>query len=258
MWRSISHSISGFRLKKRIFELGRICHDFSDDETSSNASTEEGLECPICCESFKIVENVPYVLWCGHTLCRNCLLALEWAVIKLSAQQIQIPFFVACPWCNLLTFRLVYKGNVRFPNKNFFLLWVVESRNLDRVKSPTLVCLDCQQEWPLRCNSNTGNCPSSTAPNAMHWLGCSSSRDNDSFIIERLNMSFHISLDIFFRMTAKFPLVILLFLLLFALPTSAAILMLYLVITILFAVPAFLVLYFAYLALDWLQRQIRT
>ncbi|KAK4399840.1 hypothetical protein Sango_1090100 [Sesamum angolense] len=135
---------------------------------------------------------------------------------------------------------------------------MVESRNLDRAKSPTLVCQDCQQEWSLRCNSNTGDCNSSTAFKMLHQLGCSCSCNNDSFSIERLNMSFHKSLDLSFRITAKFLLVILLFLLIFALPTSAAILMLYLVSTILFVVPAFLVLYFAYPALDWLQRQTRT
>ncbi|KAI3452888.1 hypothetical protein Pfo_009551 [Paulownia fortunei] len=209
MWRSISHSDSGFRLKKRIADLGRVCHNFSDDETSSKASTEEGRECPICWESFNIVENVPYVLWCGHTLCKSCVLGLE----------SRFPFLFPCPWCNLLTFRLFYKSNLRFPIKNFFLLWMVESRNGDRVKSLTSICRDREQEWsPSSCN-------------------------NDSSTSERLQMSFHKSLDIFcIRITVKFPLVILLLIVIFALPTSAAILMLYLVITILFAVPAFLVL----------------
>ncbi|KAG8383053.1 hypothetical protein BUALT_Bualt05G0144500 [Buddleja alternifolia] len=245
---SISHSISRFGPKKNIAELGRACHDSSDDETSSNASAEEGLECPICWESFNIVENVPYVLWCGHTLCKNCVLGLQWAVLKFSGQQMKIPFFVSCPWCNLSTLRLVYKGNLRFPNKNFFLLWMVESRNGDRVKSPPRD----------RCTSVIGTHSSNTTPKRMHRLGRSSSPNNDNFIFERPQMSFHKSLDFFIRMTAKFPLVILLLIVLFALPTSATILMLYLVITIVFAIPAFLVLYFAYPALDWLGREIRT
>ncbi|KAI3467273.1 hypothetical protein Pfo_023936 [Paulownia fortunei] len=263
MWRSISHSIPGFGRKKNIAELARACHDFSDDETSSNASIDEGLECPICWESFNIVENVPYVLWCGHTLCKNCVLGLRWAALKFSAQQIQIPFFVSCPWCNLLTFRFFYKGNLRFPNKNFFLLWMVESRNGDRVKSPSSICRDRQQIWSPRCGSVIRNYSSNTTNRRMHRLGRPSSsnnhnRYNDSFTSERLQMSFHKSLDFFIRMTAKFPLVILLLIVIFAIPTSAAILMLYLVITILFALPAFLVLYFAYPALDWLGREIRT
>ncbi|KAL4275360.1 hypothetical protein AHAS_Ahas20G0099400 [Arachis hypogaea] len=39
------------------------------------------------------------------------------------------------PWCNLLSFRLVYQGNIKFPRKNYFLLWMVESMNGDRGKS---------------------------------------------------------------------------------------------------------------------------
>ncbi|KAK6133928.1 hypothetical protein DH2020_032320 [Rehmannia glutinosa] len=225
MWRSISHSIPGFGRKKNVTELARACHDVSDDETSSNASIDEGLECPICWESFNIVENVPYVLWCGHTLCKNCVLGLHWATLKFSGQQIQIPLFVSCPWCNLLTFRLFYKGNLIFPSKNFFLLWMVESRNGDRVKSPSSICRDRQQIWSPRCSSVIRNYSSNTSNRRMH---------------------------------PKFPLVILLLIVIFAIPTSAAVLMLYLVITIVFALPSFLVLYFAYPALDWLGREIRT
>lgn len=263
MWRSISHSITGFGREKNIAELVRASHDFSDDETSSNASTDEGLECPICWESFNIVENVPYVLWCGHTLCKNCVLGLRLAALKFSAQRVQIPFFVSCPWCNLLTFRLFYKGSLRFPSKNFFLLWMVESRNGDRVKSPSSICRDHQQMWSPRCTSIIGNYSSNTTNRRMHRLGRPSSSNNrepynDSFTSERLQMSFHKSLDIFIRMTAKFPLIILLLIVIFAIPTSATILMLYLVITILFALPAFLVLYSAYPALDWLRRELRT
>ncbi|KAL3840533.1 hypothetical protein ACJIZ3_025124 [Penstemon smallii] len=263
MWRSISHSIAGFGPKKNNTEVGRHCHDSSDDETSSNASTDEGLECPICWESFNIVENVPYVLWCGHTLCKNCVLGLRWTALKFSNQQIHIPFFVSCPWCNLLTFRLVYKGNLRFPSKNFFLLWMVESRNGDRVKSPLSICRD-QQVWSPRCTSVVGNFSVNPSTHRrIHRLGrtmSSNSRNwnNENIGTERTQMSLHKSLDLFIHMTAKFPLVILLLIIVFALPTSAAILMLYLVITVLFALPAFLVLYFAYPALDWLGREIRT
>ncbi|PIN02460.1 hypothetical protein CDL12_25023 [Handroanthus impetiginosus] len=260
MWRSIS--LPCFGPKKNTAEPDKACHDFSDDETSSNASTDEGLECPICWESFNIVENVPYVLWCGHTLCKNCILGLRCTALKFSTQQIQIPFFVSCPWCNLLTFRLFYKGNLRFPSKNFFLLWMVESRNGDRVKSPSLIGRDRQQIWSPRC-AVIGNYSSNVANRRMHRLGHPSSSNNhnsynDSFTSERLQLSFHKSLDFFIRMTSKFPLVILLLVIIFSIPTSAAILMLYLLITILFALPAFLVLYFAYPALNWLGREIRT
>ncbi|XP_073301306.1 uncharacterized protein [Primulina huaijiensis] len=267
MWRSLSHSIAGFGPKKNSAELVRACHDFSDDETASTVSTDEGLECPICWESFNIVENVPYVLWCGHTICKNCVLGLRWAALKFSTQQIQIPLFISCPWCNLLTFRLVYKGNLKFPSKNFFLLWMVESRNGDRVKSPSSICRDRQQVWSPRCTSIIGNYSSSFAHRRMRRLGRSSSSSNsnrnfnsnsDSLLPVRPQISFPKSLDFFIHMTTKLPLVILLVIILFALPTSATILMLYLVITILFALPAFLVLYFAYPALDWLGREIRS
>ncbi|KAL0385959.1 UNVERIFIED_CONTAM: hypothetical protein Sradi_2990200 [Sesamum radiatum] len=261
MWRSIS--IPGFGQKKDIAELARACDGSSDDETSSNASTDEELECPICWESFNIVENVPYVLWCGHTLCKNCVLGLRWAALKFSTQQIQIPLFVSCPWCNLLTFRLVYRGNLKFPSKNFFLLWMVESRNGDRVKSPSSVCRNRQQVSSPQCLPVITNHSSDTANRRLHRLGQSSSSNNqnsynDILTSERLQMSFHKSLDFFIQMTAKFPLVILLLIVIFAIPTSAAILMVYLGITVLFALPAFLVLYFAYPALDWLRREIRT
>ncbi|KAG6399916.1 hypothetical protein SASPL_141401 [Salvia splendens] len=263
MWKSISHSIRGFGQKKNIAELARGCHETSDDEISSNASTDEGLECPICWESFNIVKNVPYVLWCGHSLCKNCILGLRLATLKFSTHQIQIPFFVSCPWCNLLTFRFLYKGNIRFPSKNFFILWMVESRNGERVKALSSICRDRQQIWSKRCPPTTGDSSSDATNRRVHHLGHPSyinnhSRYRDRFTPERLQMSFHKSLDFFIRAMAKFPLVLLLMIVMFALPACAAILMLYLAITILVAVPAFLVLYFAYPVLDWLGREMRT
>ncbi|KAK6133886.1 hypothetical protein DH2020_032376 [Rehmannia glutinosa] len=205
MWRSISHSIPGFGRKKNVTELARACHDVSDDETSSNASIDEGLECPICWESFNIVENVPY---------QELLPSLDG-----------------------------------------------REKNGDRVKSPSSICRDRQQIWSPRCSSVIRNYSSNTSNRRMHRLSrpnSSNNRDPNSDSSERLQLSFHKSLDFFIRMTAKFPLVILLLIVIFAIPTSAAVLMLYLVITIVFALPSFLVLYFAYPALDWLGREIRT
>lgn len=251
MWRSISSAIAGFGQKKDCAEARRACDEFSDDddEICSNDSGDEGLECPICWESFNIVENVPYVLWCGHSICKNCLLGLKWAALKISAQQIQVPLFISCPWCNLLTFRLVYKGNLRIPSKNFFLLWMVESRNGDRVKSP--LCTDHQQSWPPRCTSAVENSPANVNHRRPHAHTSATSAS------QRPHFSLHKSLDFFLRFTSKFPLVIVLLLLvIFAIPSSAAILVVYLVITIVFAVPSFLVLYFAYPALHWLVKEI--
>ena len=59
--------------------------------------------------------------------------------------------------------------------------------------------------------------------------------------------SLHKSLDYFLDFTTKFPLVIIfLVTVLFVVPISAAIILLYLLVTVLFALPSFLVLYFAY------------
>ncbi|CAL1411082.1 unnamed protein product [Linum trigynum] len=58
---------------------------------------------------------------------------------------------------------------------------------------------------------------------------------------------------------AKFPLVIIfLLIILYAVPASAAILALYVLITVLFALPSFLILYFAYPSFDWLVSEIIT
>ena len=66
MWKSASNAIASIGLKKNsgknLVELSRASQDCSDDEVCSNASQDEGLKCPICWESFNIVENVPYVL----------------------------------------------------------------------------------------------------------------------------------------------------------------------------------------------------
>ncbi|KAI4966360.1 hypothetical protein ZWY2020_041197 [Hordeum vulgare] len=51
----------------------------------------------------------------------------------------------------------------------------------------------------------------------------------------------------FVQLTAKFPLVIMfLLIVLYAVPASAAVLLLYVLVTFLFALPSFLILYFAY------------
>ncbi|XP_016476570.2 uncharacterized protein LOC107798121 [Nicotiana tabacum] len=259
MWKSISNAITSFGQKKDSAAPSRTCHEYSDDDDDvcSNDSTEEGLECPICWESFNIVENVPYVLWCGHSLCKNCLLGLKPASVKISTQQVQIPLFISCPWCNLLTLRLFYQGNLKFPSKNFFLLWMVESRNGDRVTSPSAIYRDQ--------TSVTGIQTSVTNCRRTHRLGSSVSSatgprtSNTSGIttMQRSQFSLQKSLDFFFRVTSKFPLVIVLLLVvIFVIPSSVGILLLYLLITILFGLPSLLVLYFAYPALDWLVREI--
>ncbi|KAK1433699.1 hypothetical protein QVD17_10614 [Tagetes erecta] len=240
--------------------LDQTSSDCSDDEISVNNSREEGLECPICCESFNIVENVPYVLWCGHTLCKNCVLGLQCAVVKLPTLPIQLPFFVSCPWCNLLSFRFVYKGILKFPRKNYFLLWMVESLNGDRVKSHLSSCVDHAPgptwSWTRGLITNPGSHSNSLSrPQVVE-----SNRHNGiHFNGERLQSTIRKSLIYFVHLTAKFPLVfIFLLIVLYAIPASAIILAVYILISILFALPSFLVLYFAYPSLDWLVREIIT
>ncbi|KAF5945420.1 hypothetical protein HYC85_015648 [Camellia sinensis] len=258
MWSSFSNKIRSLGQKKNFVETSRPCLEFSDDETSSNANAEEGLECPICCESFNIVENVPYVLWCGHTLCKNCVLGLSWAALEFSNQQIRIPFFISCPWCHLLTLRLVCNGNLKFPRKNFFLLWMIESLNGDRMKSPLSISGNHPSIWSPRSPSAFGNQFNNNSlrrTSLTHRLGRSGTNsNNDSHTNTSLNVERnHPSLNKFFHFTTKFPLVIILLLIVgFALPASATILVLYLIITVFFAIPSFLLLYFAFPGLDWL------
>ncbi|KAK7295426.1 hypothetical protein RJT34_18334 [Clitoria ternatea] len=264
MWNFASSYIAGtVGLKNDSLKPTHSTSECSDDETSM-MSREEGLECPICWESFNIVENVPYVLWCGHTLCKNCILGLQWAVVKFPTLPIQLPLFISCPWCNLLSLRLVYRGNLKFPRKNYFLLWMVESMNGDRVKSHS--CGDQQPVWSSKDSLSTGSqishgslwrrpiChPESSSSDQYH------SNAGNYLSIERLNTSLRKSLVLFVHLTAKFPLIIIfLLIVLYAIPASAAILALYIIVTLLFALPSFLILYFAYPGLDWLVREIIT
>ncbi|XP_048572085.1 uncharacterized protein LOC125552529 [Triticum urartu] len=260
MWSFASNAIAGSIKKKVQPSKGSLSnHDCSDDDGSSCASREEGLECPICCESFNIVENVPYVLWCGHTMCKNCILGLQWAVVKFPTLPIQLPLFVSCPWCNLLSFRLVYKGNLKFPRKNYFLLWMVESMNGDRAKFHS----SGHEERQSVCPSSGGTSSS------QHHRRTPTARAETSFSARDRNATANTSntasvslqklMVCFVQLTAKFPLVIMfLLIVLYAVPASAAVLLLYVLVTFLFALPSFLILYFAYPTLDWLVREIFT
>lgn len=267
MWNFASSCIAGSGEQNNSSKPSQVATECSDDEVSSNISRAEGLECPICFESFNIVENVPYVLWCGHTLCKNCILGLHWAVVKFPTLPVQLPLFISCPWCNLLSFRLVYKGSLKFPRKNYFLLWMLESMNGDRVKSHSSSCGDDHQ--PVSSDSNIGRgsrvdsgilrreqvIHHSRSPGSNH----EEVRVNDYLSLERLHSSLQKSLVFFVQLTAKFPLVfILVLIVLYAIPASAAILALYILITVLFALPSILMLYFAYPSLDWLVREIIT
>ncbi|PIM99953.1 Non-specific serine/threonine protein kinase [Handroanthus impetiginosus] len=257
MWNFASSCMAGsIGPKNNILKPTQDLTDCSDDEVSSMISREEGLECPICWESFNLVENIPYVLWCGHTLCKNCILGLQWAVVKFPTLTLQLPLFISCPWCSLLSLRLVYRGNLKFPRKNFFLLWMLESMNGDRVKSHSTACGDHHQAvWP-RSTKTTVSHTSNHHPSAPRQ---EITQFNSYHAIERFHLSLKKSLVFFVHLTAKFPLVIIFLLIVFyAIPASAAILALYILITVVFAIPSFLILYFAYPSLDWLVREIIT
>lgn len=267
MWNFASRCISGSAGPKNDVSTKRSRDplDCSDDEVSSVTSREEGLECPICWESFNLVENIPYVLWCGHTLCKNCILGLQWAVVKFPTLPLQLPLFISCPWCNLLSPRLVYRGHLKFPCKNFFLLWMLESMNGDRLKSHSTNCGDHQPSWPSNSKASGSRTRNDLrrGHNSHHLEPTESAHNGNQFIsynaIERLQFSLKKSLVFFVHLTAKFPLVIIfLLIILYAIPASAAILALYILITVLFALPSFLILYFAYPSLDWLVREIIT
>lgn len=264
MWNFASSCIAGSVGSKK--DPLKPASECSDDEVSSVVGREEGLECPICWESFNIVENVPYVLWCGHTLCKNCILGLQWAVVKFPTLPIQLPLFISCPWCNLLSFRLVYRGNLKFPRKNYFLLWMVESMNGERGKTPSTYSEDQHSSWPINGNTSMASQVSHCNLRRGHHIRHpEASRSNDHvhlnnyLTMERLHSSIRKSLFFFVHLTAKFPLVVIfLLIVLYAIPASAAILALYILVTVLFALPSFLILYFAYPSLDWLVREIVT
>ncbi|KAH1097756.1 hypothetical protein J1N35_014677 [Gossypium stocksii] len=261
MWSFASNTIASIGLKSSK-EANQACSECSDDELCSNGSRDEGLECPICWEPFNIVENVPYVLWCGHTLCQNCILGLQPAVLKLPPQQIKISMFISCPWCHLISLRLVYKGNLQFPRKNFFILWMIESLNGDRYGiSRRNLSGDNQSVGSLRCNLMLGN----QAISGVVRRGSYANRSEQNRSLdtggrtnaERHHFSLHKSLDFFIHFTSKFPLVIIFLLVVFfAIPGSAVILLLYFLVTVVFAIPSFLVLYFAFPMLDRLVREI--
>ncbi|XP_076901679.1 uncharacterized protein LOC143556157 [Bidens hawaiensis] len=235
MWNFASKCLAGtggLRFRNRFKPLTQSVQESSDDEASAVVSKEEGLECPICCEYFNIVENVPYVLWCGHSLCKNCILSLPWAIGKIQPLPVRLPLLISCPWCNLLSPRVVIKGTLKFPRKNYFLLWMVERMTSEQVKSnddSTMLTLN---------DGQTGRSSGPAAGNSRVGFV----KRVVVFLVE---------------MTAKFPLVlILLMIVLYAVPASAIILALYVLLTVVVAVPSFLVLYFSYPSLDWLVREI--
>ncbi|KAE8710186.1 pentatricopeptide repeat-containing protein [Hibiscus syriacus] len=256
MWGFASNAIASIGLKSSR-EASRACSELSDEEVCSNGSGDEALECPICLESFNIAENVPYVLWCGHTLCQNCILGIQSTVLKLPTSQFKIPFVISCPWCHFLSLRLVCRGKLKFPRKNFFLLWMIESLNGDRYGDVRRM-----QSGDNRCNLMLGHQASNSLLRRESYARGSQqiqSRDNGGgdHVERHHQFSLYKSFYFFIHLTTKFPLVIMFLLIVFfAIPGSVVILLLYLLVMIVFAVPSFLVLYFAFPMLNRLVREI--
>ncbi|KAF8111402.1 hypothetical protein N665_0076s0374 [Sinapis alba] len=247
MWKLASKSIKeGFRSKGEADVTNPRKASLYSSGDGTKTTKEERLECPICWESFNIVENVPYVLWCGHTICKCCLLGLQRAIVnKSSGFPFQLPFFVACPWCNFLSLRLVCNGTVKFPSKNYYLLWMVESMNGSRS--------DNKKVTSGQIDMNNGVSYTASDDNRGWWNGLT----RGCFRTGRLHDSVCKSMAIVAHLLAKFPLVVIFLLMaLYAIPMSAAVLGVYVFVTFAFAVPSFLVIYFAVPSLNWLIREI--
>ncbi|KAJ4828820.1 hypothetical protein Tsubulata_050329 [Turnera subulata] len=264
MWSFALNAFANIGVRKSSFQSLQAELECSDDGLCSNSSREEeeeeGLECPVCWESFNIVENVPYVLWCGHTLCENCVLGLQCTALR----KVKLPLFISCPWCHSPSLRLLCKGKLKYPRKNFFVLWMVERLNGNRSRfSSTTPCVDTQPIWsPKGGDLLVGTRGSNATLRRVPDTRCLQQADlngDDGYAnrVGRYSSSIHKSIDFFFHLMSKLPLMIVFLLLLFlAVPGSAVVLLLYLLITIFFAIPSSLVLYFAYPTLSRLMKEI--
>ncbi|URD96465.1 Ring zinc finger protein-like, partial [Musa troglodytarum] len=263
MWSFASNAMAGSLGSRRDLlkprQANPVC---SGDEASPCAGRDEGLECPICWESFDIVDNVPYVLWCGHTLCKNCILGLRWAIVKFPTLPIQLPLFISCPWCQFLSFRLVYRGQLKFPQKNFFLLRMVESLNIEHARRCSAFIRDRQSisnsngRSSVESSDHHHQCSIRRSPQHLHSDNSQSNAGLTSLIarcwnVANIQLSLQNSLAFLVHLIAKLPLVaIFLFSVVYVIPVGVAILVLHILVTILFGLPSFLMLYFAYPGLE--------
>ncbi|KAJ7570973.1 hypothetical protein O6H91_01G143100 [Diphasiastrum complanatum] len=235
-----------------------------DSERRSRASLEEDLECPVCWERFNDLENTPYVLWCGHTLCRECVMGLQGAHVKVTALCWQLPFFISCPWCQFLTLRLTWKGCLRYPCKNFFLLGIIDTvRGSSKSQQKPLLTdhvggdagsfsSHCRQQLRSRLQQRHVEQELSVITRVMELV-------RGGWNLEVLHGSYRRVCAFFSQITSKLPLVcLLLFLVIYLLPLSIGFILIYAAITIIFAVPSLLVVYFSFPSLNWLIQEIMT
>lgn len=231
-------------------------HGVDDEAFSKSSMIEDGLECPVCWEGFNSSSHLPYVLWCGHSLCKSCLLGLQWATVKLPVVPVQLPLFVSCPWCQFLSCRLVWKGKLKYPCKNFFLLWLVESV---RSSSSNSNSNSIHHESSLISGAAVDPL-SYYADHARLWESLSPAMTTQqppdmlflqTWLKKLVGLCAHLA--------SKFLLLLLvLFILFCVLPFSMIVLVVYFVATLIFAFPSFLVVYFALPSLSWLLREIVT
>ena len=187
--------------------------------------------------------------------------------MRLPITPVQLPLFIACPWCQSLSCRLVWKGKLKYPCKNFFLLWLVESMKSGNAKENS-VKGDISTRKSGKEDDKAVSAQhlhqqnySGVSQQVPFYNGFSSSSLSSSLILPILPQSH--SRVFFFRglltrivrfcaqLMAKFlSLLIVLFLLFCVLPYFCA--------TLFFAFPSFLVVYFAFPSLSWLLREIIT
>ena len=112
------------------------------------ATAERLCECSICME----VYTDPRVLPCGHTFCRQCIVASGRLVFNWHG----IFFVLACPVCRK-ELKLPHNEVADLP-KNFALLDMPEPKELpseacsgDVVKAATVYCVECEHKLCRDC-----------------------------------------------------------------------------------------------------------
>ncbi|GAQ88181.1 RING/U-box superfamily protein [Klebsormidium nitens] len=81
------------------------------------------LDCAVCWEAYDSDGHCPRQLICGHSLCDACIRELPWATLR----GVELPFLITCPWCMCWSPRVIWEGALKYPSKNFSLMWLVES-----------------------------------------------------------------------------------------------------------------------------------
>eukprot|EP00271_Cylindrocystis_brebissonii_P021673 TRINITY_DN788_c0_g1_i1.p1 TRINITY_DN788_c0_g1~~TRINITY_DN788_c0_g1_i1.p1 ORF type:complete len:298 (+),score=29.84 TRINITY_DN788_c0_g1_i1:56-949(+) len=114
----------------------------------------EGAECIVCWESFNGTCNTPHALWCGHSLCRECVVSLPCPSFNsFPPLTFQLPFCIPCPWCQWLTLRIRWRDSLLYPCKNFSLMWMLDTLH-PSPKNPPISPLGGADRIPLPVKGN--------------------------------------------------------------------------------------------------------